>query len=119
MAQDNVMSYLQNMYTGAPSASIPKRDTGYSLQGGMDWIGNNSDALNTGMGLAGMGLNAYSTLFGQGKNAYNKNMTLLDQQIAGNKEKLGRRDALNTAWANTEKVQPKPQGLASSGQGYL
>ena len=118
------MGAFNKWYTGTnPQTQVIGQqlqpDTGYSLQGGMDWIGKNSDALNTGMGLAGMGLNAYSTLFGQGKNAYNKNMTLLDQQIAGNKEKLGRRDALNTAWANTEKVQPKPQGLASSGQGYL
>ena len=50
-----------------------------------------------------LGLNAYSTFFGQGKKAFNKNMKLLDQQIAENKDKLKRRSALNAAWARTEK----------------
>lgn len=51
----------------------------------------------------GLGLNAYSTFFGQGKKAFDKNMTLLDQQIADNKDKLQRRSALNEAWARTER----------------
>jgi len=53
----------------------------------------------------GLGLGAYSTFFGQGKTAFDKNMKLLDQQIAGNKDKLARRSALNAAWARTEEAR--------------
>lgn len=76
-------------------------------------IGSVGSALSSYVAPAGLAMNAYSTFFGQGKEAFDKNMTLLNQQIESNKDKLGRRKALNRAWAGTE--SNKNAGLAASG----
>lgn len=72
------------------------------------WLGKNKDGIGTAMGLGGLSMNAYSQFFGQGKDYYDKQMQLLDQQIASNKDKLERRQDLNEAWAT------HGQGLAGS-----
>lgn len=80
-----------------------------SMFGGtMDWLNQNKAGIGAGLGLAQLGLGAYSTFFGQGKDRFDKQMQLMDQQIASNKDKLERRDALNKAWAQYG------QGLAGS-----
>lgn len=76
-------------------------------------IGSVGSTLNSYVAPAGLAMNAYSTFFGQGKEAFDKNMTLLNQQIESNQDKLGRRKALNNAWAGTE--SNKNAGLAASG----
>lgn len=82
--------------------------------GAMDWLNQNSKGIGTAMGLAGLGMDAYSTFFGQGKDYYDKNMTLLNQQIADNQSKLDRQAAVSQAWSDTEKA--KNSGLAATGK---
>lgn len=76
-------------------------------------IGSVGSTLNSYVAPVGLAMNAYSTFFGQGKESFDKNMTLLNQQIESNKDKLDRRKALNKAWASTE--SNKNAGLAASG----
>ena len=68
--------------------------------GGMDWLNNNAKGLGTAASLAGLGMNAYSTFFGQGKDYFDKNMTLLNQQIASNKESMADKQKFQDTWAN-------------------
>lgn len=89
--------------------SVTSTDLGADLGS----IGAVGSTLNSYVAPAGLAMNAYSTFFGQGKEAFDKNMTLLNQQIESNQDKLGRRKALNKAWAGTE--SNKNAGLAASG----
>lgn len=82
--------------------------------GAMDWLNQNSKGIGTAMGLAGLGMDAYSTFFGQGKDYFDKNMMLLNQQIADNQSKLDRQAAVSQAWSDTEKA--KNSGLAATGK---
>lgn len=80
-------------------SSTPKpEDTGLTLSK----LGEYGDVASQWAQPVALGMNAYSTFFGQGKESHDKNMTLLNQQIADNKDKLQRRSALNDAWARTE-----------------
>ena len=101
----NRISYGTNLYNGS---------TGVGTDGlNLGSMGSVGSTLNSYVAPAGLAMNAYSTFFGQGKEAFDKNMTLLNQQIESNQDKLGRRKALNNAWAGTE--SNKNAGLAASG----
>ena len=110
--QSGVAQSFSNL-GGVSGYTSPTGDSGYSLDGTMDWLGENSKGINAGIGLASLGMNAYSSFFGQGKKTYDKNMTLLNQQIESNKRILDNNAAVKTAWANTE----KSKGLAAAGVG--
>jgi len=88
---------------GSWGSQMPQQQDGFSLSK----MGDYADTASKFAQPIALGLNAYSTFFGQGKEAHDKNMKVLDQQIAGNKDKLQRRSALNAAWAKTEREKAR------------
>lgn len=79
---------------GTAGTELPSSGEGF-----MDYFNKNSKGLGTMAGLAGLGFNAYNSLFGQGKKEFDKKMELYNQQIASNQQAIDQRKKLNDAWA--------------------
>jgi len=96
MAQDNFMSYLEDMYTKDVNSPVITPDTGL----GMDWLNANAKGLGTAASIAGLGMSGYDALFGNMAKTNKLNQTLLKQQIASNKESMADTQKFQDTWAN-------------------
>lgn len=99
MSQANSLGQNFGGNTFSGGNNFAPSTTASGAGGAMDWLNQNQKGLGTAMQGIGLASNLYSTYFGQGKKAFDKNMELLNQQIASNKELADRRTRLNDAWA--------------------
>ena len=82
----------------------PLDTTSSETPGVMDWLNDNSKGIGTGIQAIGLGASLYDTFFGDTAEINDKNMQIMDQQIASNADTMANTKAVRAAWANTEKV---------------
>lgn len=111
---DNIMSYLQNMYgssnktTGTTNTVVNPMDAYLNKEGLFGLTNNTWGNLGQMAGLAGSGYNLYSNLFGDNKKLFNEQMGMLKEQRAANQEMLANKRKFNDTWSNAS------NGLAAS-----
>jgi len=83
-------------------SELPKLEDPSMFDSAMGFLNNNAKGISSFAQLAGLGMNAYSTFFGQGHDLFKKQMALLDTNIAANKDEIANRRAFNNAMKKME-----------------